>query len=105
MTSGARRYVAAWIAKFDELHDIFRRFRKSDEVEVALWLRRIIGGDIGNHSVIQSLGDIRHLLVGPTACLIVVKLFVDGRSGLAGEMRKLGCGRHTLFAMAGRANL
>ena len=104
MTAAARRNVPVRIADFYQVNDSLRGVRERRWTWIAHRLASIIGGDIGHVSTVERLGDIGHELIGTAAGVIVIELFVDRGSGLAGEVWKFWRRGYALLAVAGRAN-
>src|SRR3954454_11659199 len=105
VTGGAWRHVAVRIAELDELHDVCRGIGQRRKIGITLRLRRIIGSHVGDRGIVETFSNIRHQFVTSAAGLVVVKLLVNGSSGLPGEMRKVGRHRYALLAVAGGADL
>src|SRR6516164_2957837 len=102
MTGAARRNVPVRIADFYQMNDRFWGVRERRWTWIAHRLASIIGGDIGHVSP-ERLGDIGHELIFTAAGVVVIELFVDRGSGLAGEVWKFWRRGYALLAVAGRA--
>src|SRR5262249_27218681 len=101
MTGRTGRYIAVRITELHELNDRRWRLGKRDRVEVALRLARIIRSNIGDHGLIQSLGDVGHERIDAASGAVVVQLLVNRRSRLPRKVRIFGRSGNAVLPVTG----
>src|SRR5262249_50668104 len=88
MTGGAGWNVSVRVAKLDQLDDGICCRRERHRIWIAHRLARVISRDSGDGIFVECLGEISHELIGSTAAVIIIELFVNCSAGLAGQVWK-----------------